>query len=111
MALIQDDTPISSADTESNDISEPINSPQPTDTEQSTLKLTIPTIDQLSPLAQQLLNEDQTGIQVAIAAAAEQAGVSSMQMFTQKGVTSYRIMQSLGEGPLNTVTGTTIKRQ
>jgi uncharacterized protein with von Willebrand factor type A (vWA) domain len=55
----------------------------------------------LSSLAQQLLNDDQNSIQVAIAAAAEQAGASKMQMFTQKGVTSYRIMQSLGEGPLN----------
>jgi uncharacterized protein with von Willebrand factor type A (vWA) domain len=57
--------------------------------------------DALSSLAQQLLNNDQTSIQVAIAAAAEQAGAANMQMFTQKGVTSYRIMQSLGEGPLN----------
>jgi uncharacterized protein with von Willebrand factor type A (vWA) domain len=56
----------------------------------------------LSPLAQQLLSGEQTSLQVAIAAAAEQAGASSMQMFTQKGMTTYRIMQSLGEGPLNT---------
>jgi len=101
-SIDQDDTPISSPDTETKNIPESIDTPQPTDTEQSNLKVTIPAIDQLSTLAQQLLNEDQTSIQVAIAAAAEQAGASSMQMFTQKGVTSYRIMQSLGEGPLNT---------
>jgi uncharacterized protein with von Willebrand factor type A (vWA) domain len=58
--------------------------------------------ENLSPLAQQLMAGDQTSIQMAIAAAGEEAGASSMQMFTQKGVTRYRIMQKLGEGPLNT---------
>jgi uncharacterized protein with von Willebrand factor type A (vWA) domain len=58
--------------------------------------------ENLSPLAQQLMTGDQTSIQIAIAAAGEEAGTSSMQMFTQKGVTRYRIMQKLGEGPLNT---------
>lgn len=54
-----------------------------------------------SPLAQQLLSDDQTGLQMAMSAAADQAGASQMQLFTQKSVVSYRIMQQLGEGPLN----------
>jgi len=54
-----------------------------------------------SDLAQQLLSDDQTGLQMAMSAAADQAGASQMQLFTQKSVVSYRIMQQLGEGPLN----------
>ena len=55
----------------------------------------------LSTLAQQLLNDDQNALQMAISAAAEQAGATKMQLFTQKSVVSFRIMQSLGDGPLN----------
>ena len=55
-----------------------------------------------SELAIQLNNNDQASLQIAIAAAGEEAGASNMQMFTQKGVVRYRIMQALGEGPLNT---------
>ncbi len=58
-------------------------------------------VESLSSLAQQLLNNDQNTLQMAISAAAEQAGASKMQLFTQKSVVSFRIMQSLGDGPLN----------
>jgi uncharacterized protein with von Willebrand factor type A (vWA) domain len=54
-----------------------------------------------SQLALQLISNDQTAIETAIAAAADQAGATRMQMFTQKGVVSYRIMQALGEESLN----------
>ena len=54
-----------------------------------------------SVLANQLASNDQVSLQMAIANAAEQAGAGNMQMFTQKGIVSYRIMQSLGEADLN----------
>ena len=55
-----------------------------------------------SQLALQLINNENTAIETAIAAAADQAGATTMQMFTQKGVVSYRIMKALGEESLNT---------
>ncbi len=54
-----------------------------------------------STLGQQLLNDDEAGIQLAIAAAGSGAGAQTMKIFTQKGGVSYRIMQTLGDGPLN----------
>lgn len=76
------------------------NSPQKTVSAQETVspKQNSPS----SQLALQLMNNDQLAIETAMAAAAEQAGATTMQMFTQKGVVSYRIMQALGEGSLNT---------
>jgi uncharacterized protein with von Willebrand factor type A (vWA) domain len=58
-------------------------------------------LESLSPLAQQLLSNDQNALQMAISAAGDQAGASQMQLFTQKSVVSFRIMQALGDGPLN----------
>ncbi len=54
-----------------------------------------------SPLAMQLLNNDQSALQMAIASAAGEAGASQMQLFTQKSVVSYRIMQKLVDGQIN----------
>lgn len=58
-----------------------------------------------SPLAQQLLAGDQAGLQMAIAAAAEQAGANQMQIFTQKPIVTMRIMKQLGEPQLNAELG------
>ncbi len=57
--------------------------------------------DLQSPLAQQLMDDDQIALQMAINGAAEQAGAGQMQIFTQKPVVSMRIMQSLGDSQLN----------
>ncbi len=54
-----------------------------------------------SPLAQQLMSDDQSGIEVAINDAAQEAGSAKMQIFTQKPVVSLRIMQSLGDSQLS----------
>jgi len=54
-----------------------------------------------SPLAQQLLNNEKDALQIAINAAAEQAGASQMQIFTQQPVVSMRIMKALGDSQLN----------
>lgn len=54
-----------------------------------------------SPLAQQLMNDDQTALQMAISGAASEAGATQMQIFTQKPVVTMRIMQSLGDSQLN----------
>jgi len=54
-----------------------------------------------SPLGIQLMSGDQANLQIVIASAAEGAGASQMQVFTQKSVVSYRIMQQLGEEQLN----------
>jgi uncharacterized protein with von Willebrand factor type A (vWA) domain len=54
-----------------------------------------------SALAQQLLNDDQTALQMAINAAAEDAGAAKMQIFTQQPVVSMRIMTALGDNQLN----------
>ncbi len=56
-----------------------------------------------SALAQQLLNNDQAGLMVAISSAAQAAGISQMQIFTQIPVVSFRIMQSIGDAQLNQV--------
>ncbi len=54
-----------------------------------------------SPLAQQLLSNDQASLQTAIVAAAQAANANQMQMFTQKGPVSYRIMKQLGDQQLS----------
>ncbi len=54
-----------------------------------------------SPLGQQLANNEQSALQLAIAAAGQAQGASEMQLFTQKAQVSFRIMQQLGDGPLN----------
>ncbi len=54
-----------------------------------------------SPLAQQLMSDDQSGLAMAINAAAQGAGSAQMQIFTQKPVVSLRIMQSLGDSQLS----------
>lgn len=68
------------------------NSQQPPDNAQ-------PSLD--SPLAQQLLNNDQAGLQLAIAAAGRAEGASEMQLFTQKSQVSFRMMKRLGDQQLN----------
>ncbi|MGH1372917.1 MAG: vWA domain-containing protein [Cellvibrionaceae bacterium] len=54
-----------------------------------------------SPLGQQLAANDQTSLQLAIAAAGQAQGASEMQLFTQKAQVSFRIMQQLGDPELN----------
>ncbi|MAZ86316.1 MAG: VWA containing CoxE family protein [Cellvibrionaceae bacterium] len=54
-----------------------------------------------SPLAQQLLSNDQSSLQVTIASAGKSEGATEMQLFTQKSQVSYRIMQQLGDRELN----------
>ncbi len=54
-----------------------------------------------SALAQQLMSDDQSGLEIAISAAAQEAGSAKMQIFTQKPVVSLRIMQSLGDSQLS----------
>jgi uncharacterized protein len=54
-----------------------------------------------SPLGQQLLANDSSGLATAMAIAAEQEDLREMQVFTQKSRFSYRIMQRLGNDELN----------
>ncbi len=54
-----------------------------------------------SPLAQQLLANDQSSLEVAIASAGTAQGASEMQLFTQKSQVTFRIMQQLGDRALN----------
>lgn len=54
-----------------------------------------------SPLGQQLLDNDQPALQMAIASAGQAQGASEMQLFTQKAQVSFRIMQQLGDQQLN----------
>ncbi len=54
-----------------------------------------------SPLGQQLLDDDQSALQTAIASAGQAQGASEMQLFTQKAQVSFRIMQQLGDQQLN----------
>jgi len=54
-----------------------------------------------SPLAQQLMQGDQAAMSVAIAGAGNAVGVNQMQMFTQKPLFTFRIMQQMGMDALN----------
>ncbi len=54
-----------------------------------------------SPLAQRLLANDQSSLEVAIASAGTAQGASEMQLFTQKSQVTFRIMQQLGDRALN----------
>jgi len=54
-----------------------------------------------SALAQQLLSNDQSSLQVTIASAGKSQGATEMQLFTQKSQVSFRIMQQLGDRELN----------
>lgn len=62
---------------------------------------TTPTEQQAqSPLGQQLLQNQQTQLQAAIAANAQAAGASEMTVFTQKPMVTFRIMRELGDEDL-----------
>ncbi len=54
----------------------------------------------LSELAQQLLEGDSEGLALAVALAAEAENLSEIQVFTQKNLFSYRMMQRLGDEAL-----------
>jgi len=49
-----------------------------------------------SPLGQQLMDNEQAALSVAIAAAGAQTGVQKMQAITQQSQVAYRIMQEIG---------------
>jgi uncharacterized protein with von Willebrand factor type A (vWA) domain len=53
-----------------------------------------------SPLGQQLLNNDQSSLQLAIARHGPAAGANEMTLFTQKTQVSYRILQQMGDREL-----------
>jgi uncharacterized protein with von Willebrand factor type A (vWA) domain len=53
-----------------------------------------------SPLAQQLLGNDISGLQMNIATAASGAGAQTMNALTQIPMVTFRIMQALGDGEL-----------
>jgi len=55
---------------------------------------------ELSALSQQLLSGDGEGLTVAVAAAAGAENLSGINVFTQKNLYSYRIMQRLGDEAL-----------
>lgn len=54
-----------------------------------------------SPLGQQLMDNEQAALSVAIAVAGAQTGVQKMQAVTQQSQVSYRIMRELGNDALN----------
>ncbi|MCP5205281.1 MAG: VWA domain-containing protein [Pseudomonadales bacterium] len=53
-----------------------------------------------SPLMQSLVNNDRNALTMAIAAAAERVGLRQIQMFTQKGQFTRRILDEMGEDQL-----------
>jgi uncharacterized protein with von Willebrand factor type A (vWA) domain len=55
----------------------------------------------LGPLAQMLLSQDQTEIAAAIANAASAAGLTDIRYFTQRGLFSSRVLQQMGIQRLN----------
>lgn len=61
-----------------------------------------PTLGELldTPLLRQLRGNDRGALSVAIRAAGEQAGLRDIQIFTQKGQYTRRMLDSLGEGQL-----------
>lgn len=59
------------------------------------------TIDDLSSLSQMLLSDDSAAMAVAIATAGSEQNVQQMQIFTQKPLFTYRIMNSMGNERLN----------
>jgi len=54
-----------------------------------------------SPLGQQLMDNEQAALSVAIAAAGAQSGAQTMQAVTQQSQVTYRIMRKLGNEALN----------
>jgi len=54
-----------------------------------------------SPLAQQLMQGDQAAMSIAIAGAGNTVGLNQMQIFTQKPIFTFRMMQQLGMDALN----------
>jgi len=54
-----------------------------------------------SPLGQQLLDNEQAALSVAIAVAGAQTGAQKMQAVTQQSQVAYRIMRELGNDALN----------
>ncbi len=55
-----------------------------------------PSADDLGPLAQMLLSQDRNDIAAAIANASSAASLSDIRYFTQRGIFSSRILESLG---------------
>ena len=53
-----------------------------------------------SPLMQSLVNNDRNALTVAIGSAAERAGLRQIQMFTQKGQFTRKILDEMGEDQL-----------
>lgn len=70
---------------------------QPKDTKENVSNLAL---NVQSTLAQQLISNDVTGMQMMIASAGAGAGVQEMSFTTQVPMISYRIMQALGDSEL-----------